>query len=59
MAEKLCEVHDTPLFTEVFPGMGAVDKNGNLDQEKEYCPHCRIEELERERDYAVWEAYDA
>ncbi len=50
MAEKLCEVHDTPLFIEVFPGMGAVDKDGQETQEKEYCPHCRIEKLDAQVD---------
>ncbi|MBW7995325.1 MAG: hypothetical protein FVQ81_01890 [Candidatus Glassbacteria bacterium] len=47
MAEQLCEVHDTPLFTDAFPGMGVVDADGQEVQYKYYCPCCRIAKLEQ------------
>ncbi|MBW7995338.1 MAG: hypothetical protein FVQ81_01955 [Candidatus Glassbacteria bacterium] len=45
MAEQLCEVHDTPLFCEVFPSMGDPTAKEET-QEKWFCPHCRIVKLE-------------
>jgi uncharacterized coiled-coil DUF342 family protein len=41
---KECPIHDTEFFIEVVPGP---DGSG---EEKEYCPHCKIEELQQEID---------